>query len=151
MDFYEHVEDNNGVRFWSKIWNYVPQGNDYTHFIQAPPGSKMSADCLCEVGCPYAIRGFDFDYIGLLWLGDLKWRHDRWVVDPMKVFETGMRRRRSAAQAEANLNGPAHAALSRSVRKAYRILLTRMMKGIFIWCEDVETRNHLRLQLAHGP
>ena len=147
MDFYEHVEDDNGLRYWSRIWNYIPQGNDYTHFIQAPLGSKMSADCLCEVGCPYAIRGFDFDYIGLLWLGDLKWRHDRWIVDPTQVFDTGMRRRRSAAQAEADLNGPAHAALSRSVRKAYRILLTRMMKGIFVWCEDVETRNHLRLQL----
>ncbi len=44
MDFHERVEDNNGVRFWSRIWNYVPQGNDYTHFIQAPPGSKMSAE-----------------------------------------------------------------------------------------------------------
>jgi predicted RNase H-like HicB family nuclease len=37
----------------------------------------MHTDPLCEVGCPYAVRGFDFDYLGLLWLGDLLWGDGR--------------------------------------------------------------------------
>jgi DUF2075 family protein len=37
----------------------------------------MHTDPLCEVGCPCAVRGFDFDYLGLLWLGDLLWGDGR--------------------------------------------------------------------------
>lgn len=31
----------------------------------------MHQDPLSEVGCPYVVRGFDFDYVGLLWLEDI--------------------------------------------------------------------------------
>jgi DUF2075 family protein len=93
MDFHEPYIIDGQRRYWSKIWNYVPRGNDYTHFIQAPRGSKMFDDPQCEVGCPYAVRGFDFDYVGLLWFSDLKWRESRWVVDLNHVYERGIARR----------------------------------------------------------
>ncbi len=143
MDFHEAYNRNGKTEHWSKIWNYVPNGGDYTHYIQAPPGSKISDDPLCEVGCPYVVRGFDFDYVGLLWLSDLIWRSVRWVVDADHVFESGINRRIAAANGEDDATGPAHAALLRSVQEAYRIILTRPMKGLFIWCEDAETRSHL--------
>jgi DUF2075 family protein len=30
------------------------------------------------------------------------------------------------------------------VKQAYRILLTRAIKGVFVWCEDPNTATHLR-------
>lgn len=77
-DFNESVVASGVAARWAKIWNFVPNGNDYTQFVRAPVGSPMHADPLSEVGCPYVVRGFDFDYIGLLWLGDLKWRGGSW-------------------------------------------------------------------------
>jgi hypothetical protein len=145
MDFQELIHDREKTSTWSKIWNFVPNGSDYTHFVQAPIGSMMSIDPLCEVGCPYAVRGFDFDYVGLLWFSDLIWRDGKWTVDPQHVFERGIKRRISAAIRENNTVGPAHANLLRAVQAAYRILLTRPIKGLFIWCEDLETRSHLEL------
>lgn len=61
QDFHEPYVDEAGTRHhWSKVWNYIPQnGSDYTWFIQAPEGSPMRRDPLSEVGCPYAVRGFD--------------------------------------------------------------------------------------------
>ena len=41
----------------------------------------VGVDPLCEVGCPYVVRGFDYDYVGVLWLSDLVWR-GRWVTQP---------------------------------------------------------------------
>ena len=93
------------------------------------------------------MRGFDFDYVGLLWFSDLKWRSDRWVVDVKHVHERGIGRRRKAARSERNIDGPAHQQLLRAVAEAYRIILTRPIKGLYIWCEDEETRDHLRLQV----
>ena len=103
----------------------------------------MHEDPLCEVGCPYAVRGFDFDYIGLLWLSDLVWRNGNWEINPDDIFETGFSRKLAELKNETTPNGPAYIALLHAVQEAYRILLTRPMKGLYIWCEDMETRDLL--------
>jgi hypothetical protein len=144
-DFHIEYRDGAGKRqFWSRVWNFIPQqGSNYTWFIQAPPGSPMAADPLCEVGCPYVVRGFDFDYVGLLWLGDLIWRSGRWkpVVD--QVHDTGLDRSVGAARKETS-DGIAHERLRRALAQAYRILLTRGMSGCYFWVEDEETREYVR-------
>jgi uncharacterized protein len=149
QDFHESYEDASGTkRLWSKVWNFIPQnGSDYTWFIQAPVGSPMHADPLCEVGCPYAVRGFDFDHVGVLWLSDLIWRQREWRADPARVHDTGLDRSVSAARAERN-HGAAHEKLRMALAQAYRILLTRGMSGCYLWVEDEETRRHLRACLG---
>jgi DUF2075 family protein len=128
---------------WSKPWNVVPGGDDYAAFIQGSPGSQISVDPLAGVGCTFAVRGFDFDYIGLLWLGDLKWRKDRWQVSPDEVHETGVRGVLQRAKKEDDPYGPNHQALLQRVAQAYRILLTRAIKGVYLWFEDAETREYV--------
>ena len=121
------------------LYSFVPGTDDYSAFVQAPPGTAMHTDPLCEVGCPYAVRGFDFDYVGLLWLSDLKWRNKGWTVDPKHCFESGLPRHLARARAAADGEHPDVIALSQKIRQGYRILMTRAMKGLFIWFEDKET------------
>lgn len=148
MQDFQFVDAHGTHAMWSRPWNFVPRGTDYTAFVQAPPGSDMAIDPLGEVGCPYVVRGFDFDWIGLLWLKDLVWRDGRWRVAPDEVHETGLGRMKNRARNEHNLDGPEHAALLRRIQQAYRIILTRAMKGVIVWCEDDETRTHLRSCLS---
>lgn len=148
QDFHESWDDAGNQRFWSKVWNFVPQnGSDYTWFIQAPIGSPMHDDPLCEIGCPYVVRGFDFDQVGVLWLGDLVWRSGNWRADPAHVHDTGLDRSVRAARAERDA-GPAHAKLRAALAQAYRILLTRGLAGCGLWIEDDETRRHVRACLG---
>ena len=141
--------DSGGEGVWSRIWNFVPgSGTDYTHFIQAAKGSKISNDPLCEVGCPYAIRGFDFDYIGLLWLSDLVWRGGQWEVNVDLVFETGLARARGRAKKEADPRGKYHRELIAKIAQGYRVLMTRAIKGIYVWFEDEETRSYVSETLS---
>ena len=127
---------------WTRVWNYAPKGQ-YTWFIQAPEGTPMHTDPLCEVGCAYAIRGFDYDYLGLLWLSDVVWRGNRWVVQPEHVFETGIAGLITKAKREANPDGLYHKKLLDRMQQSYRILMTRAIKGLYVWFEDEETRNHV--------
>ncbi len=143
QDFHEPYTEHGQNRYWDKVWNFIPQnGSDYTWFIQAPPGSPMYADPLSEVGCPYAVRGFDFDRVGVLWLSDLIWRSGRWVADPKHVHDTGIDRSRKAAR-DGGDAGPAHEKLRAALAQAYRILLTRGISGCYLWLEDAETRDHV--------
>jgi hypothetical protein len=144
LDFQIEISNGSETRVWSRPWNVVPGGDEYTHFIQGPFGSRIHEDPLAEVGCPYAVRGFDFDYVGLLWLGDLKWRSGRWQVFPREVHETGLTRCIQRARREQDAFGPCHQTLLKKVLQAYRILLTRAIKGVYLWCEDKQTREHLK-------
>lgn len=134
-------------RVWSRVWNYAPNG-DYTWFIQAPQGSLMYDDPLAEVGCSYAIRGFDYDYLGLLWFSDVVWRDGRWIVQPDHVFETGITGLVKQAKKEVNKDGPNHTELLRRMQQSYRILMTRAIKGLYVWFEDDETREHIENSIA---
>lgn len=144
--------DGRPVR-WSKVWNFAP-GNgspDYTLFVQAPAGSEMAKDPLCEVGCPYVVRGFDYGYLGVLWLSDLVRRGDRWYFDPGHIHESGLRFSLAAAKREKKHDGPGTRALLRRLQQAYRILLSRALHGVYVWFEDEETRRYVESRLASEP
>ncbi len=132
------------VRTWTRIWNYAP-AQDYSLFIQAPEGSPTAKDPLCEVGCPYVLRGFDFDYVGLLWCSDLVRRGNRWRVNLEHVHESGWRLAVSAARNEKP--GAEEEVIDR-LKRGYRILLSRAMRGTYVWFEDDETRSYIERTLA---
>lgn len=144
-DFYFEYRRDGQTFTWSRPWNYAP-GQNYELFIQAPPGSQMHREPLSEVGCPYVVRGFDYDYVGLLWLRDLVWRGDRWRINPDQVFESALRLSLSRARESLRHQGEGSAqmqALLRRVQRGYRILLTRAIYGAYVWIEDEETRQHV--------
>ena len=158
-----NFENEDGTIF-KRHWNN-PERMDI--FVQAPPYTKMHEDPLCEVGCPYEIRGFDFDYIGLLWLEDVIWRTDKWMVDMSRTLDGANKnsssharneqieiRKRQGYRGEDAKHIPliplctdgasVTARFLRRVVQAYRILLTRAVRGVFIYIRDQETRAHVR-------
>lgn len=101
----------------------------------------MATDPLCEVGCPYVLRGFDYDYLGVLWLSDLVRRNGRWVAQLDHVKETAFKRTVSRAKRGAGGEDPD---LLLRLKRGYRILLTRAIKGLYVWFEDKQTREYVR-------
>ena len=138
-DFNLPFERNGERKTWTRIWNYAHDEN-YSLFIQAPTGSAMHDDQLCEVGCPYVLRGFDFHFVGLLWLSDLVWRDNRWRVNLEHVHESAWRLAVSAAKKR---RAGAEDEVIRRLQRGYRILLSRAMLGTYVWFEDEETREHV--------
>lgn len=150
QDFHESYVADGENRRWSRIWNFVNRDDDYTWFVTGHPAGRIANDPLCEVGCPYAVRGFDYDYVGILWLNDLVWRDERWRVQPEVVEESGMRTLINAARREAKRGTEGHstAELRERVAQAYRILFTRALTGVYVWVPDAKTRAHLLASLV---
>lgn len=152
-DFCFKCPTPDGTGVWAKIWNYVPSEgdfkDDYSVFIQAPEGSRMAEDPLCEVGCPYTVRGFDYSYLGVLWCKDFVRRGNQWVFQLEHIHETAWKQTLAAAKRDRLEVGPTPAKdeLLRRLRIVYRILLSRAITGIYLWVEDDETRSFVLSQL----
>lgn len=151
------LEDKNGSR-WKRYWN-----STNVAFVQASQG-EMKRDPLSEVGCPYTIRGFDIDHIGIIMMDDIVIRNGEWYINFPKVQETAIRSLRSKALKEQQKlqgkrtlkaeqvglvkafdpNAPVATQLFLAVAKGYRILLSRAIKSAAIYIKDEETRNYVR-------
>ena len=157
---YDFELKNKNGSLYQKYWNN-PEG--YEIFVQACEGSKMHSDPLCEVGCPYAVRGFDYKYVGILWLEDLIWRNGSWVVDLDFNEETQTGSSKSAAKSELKKYIKSHPQtnshlisldyrselkdcqkLIETVIEAYMIILKRGINGLGLYIKDEETREHVK-------
>ena len=146
-----------GGRF-RKFWN---NPNAYDIFVKAVPGTTMNVDPLSEIGCPYAVRGYDYDYVGLLSLSDLLIRDGKPVINFNRCEETATGSKKKLAKEEARMilsrkdflkgfapidfTAPGHILeYASTIAQAYRILLTRGIKGVCLYIEDEETREYVR-------
>ncbi len=122
--------DDVRIGAWSRPWNakhdpkktYRPDNDPYTLWAETNIG-------LGQVGCIYSAQGFEFERVGVIWGPDLVWRGDRWLA----VKESSHDRK----------VGPSKDML-RLVRNAYRVLLTRGIRGTRLLVLDEETRAHVR-------
>jgi tetratricopeptide (TPR) repeat protein len=94
-----------------------------------------------EIGCIYSAQGFEFDYCGVILGNDLVWRGGiGWVGSRDASHDSSIRNRRLD-----------QAALRQLLHHTYRVLLTRGMKGTYIYSTDPETRIFLAQLLAGAP
>ncbi|SDG22037.1 hypothetical protein SAMN05216553_106240 [Lentzea fradiae] len=116
---------------WRRWWNLRKEAADgpaSTFWATDPRGAR-------QVGCVYTAQGFEYDWAGVIFGPDLVWREGGWVA----------RRDRSRdGKAKAD-----PALFPELVRNAYRVLLTRGMRGVTMFSVDPRTQEHLRTMV--GP
>ena len=88
-----------------------------------------------QVGCIYSAQGFEFDQVGVIWGSDLVWREGQWVGQKKMSKDPGLR-------------GATPDQVTTLLKHAYRVLLSRGIKGTKLLCLDSETRDHLKTQVA---
>lgn len=114
-------------RRWWNLRNEAEDGPESTFWATDPRGAR-------QVGCVYTAQGFEYDWAGVIFGHDLVRRGDRWVAQRDKS-------RDGKAKADPNL-------FPELVRNAYRVLLTRGMRGVTMFSVDPETQDHLRAMVG---
>jgi len=114
-------------------WNLAADGNLW---IIKPESVK-------EIGCIHTCQGLDLDYVGVIIGDDLIVRDGKVLVDPSK-----------RARTDKSLNGykillknnpeEAKRQISLIIRNTYRTLMTRGMKGCYVYFTDNETRDYFK-------
>ncbi|MFP3203404.1 MAG: DNA/RNA helicase domain-containing protein [Sulfolobus sp.] len=88
----------------------------------------------------YGAQGFEADYVGVVWGRDLIWRNNGWTVnpDPITDYVGG---RVFSLKTIANKDKRKALAL---LKNRYYIMLTRGLRGVYVFFEDKETANAVK-------
>jgi DUF2075 family protein len=102
-----------------------------------------------QVGCIHTCQGLELDYVGVIIGPDLAYRDGRIVTDAtkrassdqsVKGLKTMLKEEPARAQALADA----------IVKNTYRTLMTRGMKGCYVYCTDAPLAQYLRSCLHAG-
>lgn len=113
-------------------------------------GGKWIIDpnSVTEIGCIHTAQGLEVDYVGVIIGDDLIIRDGEVLVNPKArdkddrtIFgwKSGIR------------NDPDHwkPLLKTIIKNTYRTLMTRGMKGCYIYCTDAETRDYFKSKITY--
>ena len=89
-----------------------------------------------QVGCIYTAQGFEFDYAGVIIGGDLKYDKISGMIVTDKDACKDPVLRRNVSEATMTFDS--------YVRNIYRVLMTRGMKGCYLYIVDDALREHFR-------
>ena len=118
-------------------WNLDTDGSLW---IQAP-------DSVSEVGCIHTCQGLEVDYVGVIIGDDLIVRNSQVITNPMARAKTD----KSISGYKKLLKMDPEAAnekVDSIIRNTYRTLMTRGMKGCYIFCTDQETQAYFQNRLG---
>ena len=107
----------------------------------------ISPDSVNEAGCIHTTQGLEFDYVGVIIGNDMRYENGKVVTDFTKRASTDQ----SIKGLKTMYKKDPEEALGRAdeiIKDTYRTLMTRGMKGCYIYCTDKGMQEYLRQRLA---
>ena len=135
-DLIKDVEIGDFKMPWETHRNFTKTPKGYVKWYEwayKPEGIK-------QVGCIYTAQGFEFDYAGVIIGPDLIYNTESHKIETVK----------SATRDPMLRTAPNEATMTYDdyVRNIYRVLMSRGMKGCFLYICDENLRNYMKQLLA---
>lgn len=121
---------------FAKQWNLTQDG---MLWIISPASVE-------QIGCIHTCQGLEVDYIGVIMGPDLVIRNGQWICQPQ-----------ARASSDKSIHGlksllktnpeRGHQMAELIIKNTYRTLMTRGMKGCYVWSSDEETLEWMRCQV----
>ena len=120
-------------------WNLASDGNIWI----------ISPKSVNEIGCIHTCQGLEVDYIGVIIGPDLITRDEKVITDPAKRAKTDKSLHGYKKALRENPEEAKHRA-ELIIKNTYRTLMTRGMKGCYVYCVDKELEMFLKLRIGSG-
>ncbi len=156
------IEEKNAINNRSRLvagycwdWDSKHKSDSVFHDITIPEyGFGMSwnlgntntwaidPESINEVGCIHTCQGLEFDYVGVIIGDDMRYENGDIITDASKRAKTDSSlkglRKRYPDKIEAER------VADRIIKNTYRVLMTRGMKGCYVYCTDHGLSEHLK-------
>ena len=122
---------------YRKRWNVTRTGDAWI----------IASDSVEEVGCIHTCQGLELDYVGVIIGPDLALEHGAVTTYPRRRARSDKSLAGMRARERLDARGAAEDA-GRIIRNTYRTLLTRGMRGCYVYCTDRALADHLRSRVG---
>lgn len=150
------TSDNKARILAGYCWNWIKEGvnNSNVHDIviddfemswnlKNTQTFAIDEDSVNEVGCIHTSQGLEFDYVGVIIGEDLRYEDGRVVTDFTKRAKTDQSLKGIKKLYKADPDKAIKEA-DEIIKNTYRTLMTRGMKGCYVYCVDEELAEYLR-------
>ena len=96
-----------------------------------------------EIGCIHTCKGLEFDYVGVIIGEDIRYENGKIITDFTKR-DSGDKSIKGIKKLYKENKEEALAKADEIIKNTYRVLLTRGMKGCYIYCRDEALQNYLK-------
>ena len=142
----DHLDENGDLIKDVEIGDFKMPWETHRNFTKAPKGYvkwyewAYKPEGIKQVGCIYTAQGFEFDYAGVIIGPDLIYNTESHKIETVK----------SATRDPMLRTAPNEATMTYDdyVRNIYRVLMSRGMKGCFLYICDENLRNYMKQLIA---
>lgn len=119
---------------FKRAWNARPEFTGLKKGIPKADFWAYEEGGIDQIGCIYTAQGFEFDYIGVIFGTDLRYNPDiaEWEGHPQNSHDIMVKSSGKYLQL---------------VKNTYRVLLSRGMKGCYVYFMDKETERFFRTRI----
>jgi DUF2075 family protein len=113
-------------------WNARPESGRLAPGVPKSDHWATDAGGIDQIGCVYTAQGFEFDFVGVIFGRDVVYRFGQgWVGQPESSRDSVVRRAANSDDYD----------FTDLVKQTYRVLLTRGLKGCYVFFEDEQTED----------
>ena len=96
-----------------------------------------------QVGCIHTSQGLEFDYVGVIIGKDMRYENGEIITDynERATYDSSIRGIKKMAKSD---QGKANKIAEEIIKNTYRTLMTRGMKGCYIYCVDDNLREYFK-------
>ena len=150
--------DNKSRLVAGYCWNWISEGKNKSdvHDIVIPEYNfemswnlgnsqtwAIDPNSINEIGCIHTCQGLEFDYVGVIIGDDLRYEDDKIVTDYTKRAGTDQ-----SLRGISRMNPiTAQRVADTIIKNTYRTLMTRGMKGCYVYCTNKELSNYLKSKI----
>ncbi|MBO6622433.1 MAG: DUF2075 domain-containing protein [Balneola sp.] len=165
-EVFERIKEKNDINNKSRMvagycWDWVSKKDSEANDIVFPEYGfakqwnlsddgmlwLIKEESINEIGCIHTCQGLELDYVGVIIGPDFKIRSGKAITD---IYDRSKNDRSVFGMKKMMKEDPESAAQlgDEIIKNTYRTLMTRGMKGCYIYCTDKETEEYFRTMIS---
>ena len=137
-------------------WNWIKEGQNDTDCHDIKIGDfemswnlkntttfAIDENSVDEIGCIHTSQGLDFDYVGVIIGDDMRYENGHIITDASKRASTDQSLK-GLKKLEKEDPEKAYKEADEIIKNTYRTLMTRGMKGCYVYCTDSKLAEYLK-------
>ena len=135
LDNFSTLKNDVIIGSYKRPWNAKPESRVLAAGIPKSNLWAYDPNGINQIGCVYTAQGFEFDYAGVIFGNDLIYDFDKqsWVGNRENSADTVVRRSKDQ--------------FVDLVKRTYRVLLSRGMKGCYVYFMDKDTERFFKSRI----